>query len=197
VRHVLELLKVVYRNDAAARERGMSKEERLEFHKIESGPVMEALKEWLEAQIEERKVEPNSGLGKAIAYMQKRWEKLTLFLRVPGAPLDNTVVERALKRAILHRNHVHQRIMWRCARKRPEGPTQCRIPGGRGAHNQSASRKARRRSLSWYGRLPRGGFSTFSIARFFIVRSASTYMWVVAVLSCPSQRAMTVMSTPD
>jgi molybdopterin converting factor small subunit len=105
VRYVLELLKVVYRNDAAARERGMSKEERLEFHKEKSGPVMEALEKWLEAQIEERRVEPNSGLGKAIAYMQKRWEKLTLFLRVPGAPLDNTIVERALKRAILHRKN--------------------------------------------------------------------------------------------
>jgi hypothetical protein len=105
VRHVLESLKVVYRNDALARASGMSSEERLELHKLESGPVMEALKEWLEAQIEERKVEPNSGLGKAIAYMRSRWEKLTLFLRVPGAPLDNTIVERALKRAILHRKN--------------------------------------------------------------------------------------------
>lgn len=105
VRHVLELLKVVYRNDAVARERGMSKEERLELHKLESGPVMETLEKWLKAQIKERKVEPNSSLGKAISYMQRRWEKLTLFLRVLGAPLDNTIVERALKRAILHRKN--------------------------------------------------------------------------------------------
>jgi hypothetical protein len=103
VRHVLESLEVVYRNDAVARQSGMSKEERLRLHQRESGPVMEALQKWLEARIEERRVEPNSGLGKAIAYMLSRWEKLTLFLRVPGAPLDNTIVERALKRAILHR----------------------------------------------------------------------------------------------
>lgn len=105
VEHVLESLKVVYRADALARERGMSSDERLELHKQESGPVMEALQKWLGDQIKERKVEPNSGLGKAIAYMQKRWKKLTLFLRVPGAPLDNTIVERALKRAILHRKN--------------------------------------------------------------------------------------------
>ena len=44
-------------------------------------------------------------LGEAIAYMLKHWEKLTLFLRVPGAPLDNNVCERALKKAILHRKN--------------------------------------------------------------------------------------------
>jgi len=51
----------------------------------------------------ERNVEPNSGLGKAIRYMQKHWPKLTLFLHKAGAPLDTNIVERTLKRAILHR----------------------------------------------------------------------------------------------
>ena len=37
--------------------------------------------------------------------MLKHWAKLTLFLRVPGAPLDNNVCERALKKAILHRKN--------------------------------------------------------------------------------------------
>jgi transposase len=37
--------------------------------------------------------------------MQKHWMRLTLFLRVPGAPLDNNVCERALKKAILHRKN--------------------------------------------------------------------------------------------
>jgi hypothetical protein len=37
--------------------------------------------------------------------MQNHWEKLTLFLRVPGAPLDNNLCERALKKAILHRKN--------------------------------------------------------------------------------------------
>jgi hypothetical protein len=50
-------------------------------------------------------VEPNSGLGEAITYMLKHWEKLTLFLREPGAPLDNNLCERALKKAILHRKN--------------------------------------------------------------------------------------------
>ena len=37
--------------------------------------------------------------------MIKHWEELTLFLRVPGAPLDNNICERALKKAILHRKN--------------------------------------------------------------------------------------------
>jgi hypothetical protein len=48
-------------------------------------------------------VEPNSALGEAIAYMLNHWDRLTLFLHRAGAPLDNNVVERALKKAILHR----------------------------------------------------------------------------------------------
>ena len=52
-----------------------------------------------------REAEPNSGLGGAIRYMLRHWEKLTLFLRQPGAPLDNNIGERALKKAILHRKN--------------------------------------------------------------------------------------------
>lgn len=37
--------------------------------------------------------------------MTKRWDRLTLFLRQPGAPLDNNIAERALKKAILHRKN--------------------------------------------------------------------------------------------
>ena len=85
----------------------MSPEERLRFHQAQSGPRMAELQAWMEAQITQRKVEPNSGLGEAIAYMRKHWDKLTLFLRVPGAPLDNNVCERALKKAILHRKSAY------------------------------------------------------------------------------------------
>src|ERR1700704_4088869 len=83
----------------------LSPEQRLHFHQEHSGPVMEKLKVWLGAQFAERKVEPNSGLGKAISYLLNHWLKLTLFLRQPGAPIDNNIVERALKKAILNRKN--------------------------------------------------------------------------------------------
>ncbi len=58
---------------------------------------MDELKAWMEQQLEDRCVEPNSRLGGAFAYLLKRWDALTRFLEVPGAPLDNNVAERALK----------------------------------------------------------------------------------------------------
>jgi transposase len=104
-RYVLEQLREVYQNDALAREQAMSPEQRLHFHQVESGPRMKDLETWFKKQFAERKVEPNAGLGQAILYMQKHWNKLTLFLRQAGAPLDNNIVERALKMAILHRKN--------------------------------------------------------------------------------------------
>lgn len=105
--YVLQILKVVYTNDALAKDSGMSPEQRLKFHQANSGPKMDELKAWLTAQFEERKVEPNSGLGEAITYMLKYWEQLTLFLHEPAAPLDNNVCEQALKKAILHRKNAY------------------------------------------------------------------------------------------
>jgi hypothetical protein len=109
-RFVLETLGEVFGYDEQARVRGLSPDERLGFHQEHSGPVMEQLRSWSNAQLEERKVEPNSGLGQAIPYLLRHWEKLTLFLRVAGAPVDNNLVERALKKAILHRNYVYPAI---------------------------------------------------------------------------------------
>ncbi len=104
-RFVLEVLRDVYHHDTQSRERKMSANERLALHQEKSAPRMQALKEWLDSQVEERKVEPNSSLGEAIQYMLNHWEKLTLFLRKAGAPLDNNLCERVLKKAILHRKN--------------------------------------------------------------------------------------------
>ena len=59
----------------------------------------------MRVQLDDQHVEPNSTLGEAIQYMVRHWEPLTLFLRVAGAPLDNNVCERVLKKAILHRKN--------------------------------------------------------------------------------------------
>jgi len=102
---VLEELQKVYKNDALAKEQNLTPDQRLAFHQKNSKPVMHELSEWFKKQFDDKKVEPNSGLGKAIKYMQKHWNELTLFLREPGAPLDNNLCERALKKAILHRKN--------------------------------------------------------------------------------------------
>jgi transposase len=104
-RYVLEKLGEVYGIDAQARDAGMTAAERLRFHQQHSKPILEALHDWLETQFAEWKVEPNSSLGKAITYLLRHWKALTLFLRQAGAPLDNNLCERALKRAVLHRKN--------------------------------------------------------------------------------------------
>ena len=104
-RYVLETLSGVYHNDAVSREQELSPEDRLHFHQQHSGPLMKGLHKWMEAQLAEHKTEPNSGLGKAISYLLNHWSKLTLFLRQPGSPIDNNIVERSLKKAILNRRN--------------------------------------------------------------------------------------------
>jgi len=103
VRHVLETIADVYRNDASAKQRQLDAQERLHFHQAHSKPLLDDLEKWFKTQVAERKIEPNSSLGDAIEYMTGHWDALTLFLRVPGAPLDNNLCERVLKKAILHR----------------------------------------------------------------------------------------------
>lgn len=104
-RTVLETLREVYARDAEARERKLDAQARLKLHQQHSGPLMKGLKKWMRAELDEHRVEPNSPLGEAMRYMLKHWEGLTLFLRVAGAPLDNNICERALKKAILHRKN--------------------------------------------------------------------------------------------
>ena len=105
VEYVLQCLKKVYKTEDEAKKQQLSPDERLQLHQQQSGPVMDELHNWLKLQIDEKKVEPNSSLGRAIRYMLRHWDKLTLFLRVPGAPLDNNLCEQALKMAIRHRNN--------------------------------------------------------------------------------------------
>jgi hypothetical protein len=103
--HVIGVFAKIYENDAFAGKRRMSPDERLQYHREKSGPIMESFHAWLNEQFDKKLAEPNSGLGKAMAYALNHWEKLTRFLRVPGVPLDNNICERALKKAILHRKN--------------------------------------------------------------------------------------------
>lgn len=104
-RYVLKTLEKVYENDAYTKDMHMSPEQRIKYHQENSSKPMGDLKTWLVAQIDDKKVEPNSGLGQAISYMLKHFKELTLFLRVPKAPLDNNLCEQVLKRAILRRKN--------------------------------------------------------------------------------------------
>lgn len=92
---VIELIAKIYKHDEKTKE--LTKQDRLEYHQKHCALMMDELHEYIIQQLESKLVEPNDSLGKAMRYMLKHWHKLTQFLRVPGAPLDNNIVERALK----------------------------------------------------------------------------------------------------
>lgn len=104
-RVVIDTLAQIYQHDAHCKKQRLSPDARLAYHQAHSGPLMKALDQWMAAQLEQRLVEPNSGLGEALRYMRNHWPALTLFLRKARAPLDNNICERALKKAILHRKN--------------------------------------------------------------------------------------------
>src|SRR3954447_5279313 len=85
------------RRTVYCRERQLSPESRSLLHQEHSSPLMNKLHEWMEAQFRDHQTEQNSGLGKGISYLLRHLTELTLFLRQAGAPLDNNIVERAMK----------------------------------------------------------------------------------------------------
>lgn len=106
-RFVIDTLAEVYKYDEEAKVEKMTPSERLCFHQEKSKPLMDELEKWFEEQFAQKKIEPNSNLGEVISYMQNHWQKLTGFLRIEGAPLDNNCLEQALKVAILNRKNAY------------------------------------------------------------------------------------------
>jgi transposase len=104
---VIEDMGRVYHVDSLARAQNLDPDQRLAFHQQHSAPVLEELKRWLEEQWDKKEIEPNSSLGKAVSYLLGHWKKLTGFLRIPAAPLDNNKVEKALKTPILNRKNAY------------------------------------------------------------------------------------------
>lgn len=106
---VIDQIAKVYEHDAHCKRAGYTPEERLRYHQEHSGPVMAALHDYLVTQFfyphQSNNVEPNSPLGEAMAYLLRHWSALTQFLKVAGAPLDNSLAERTIKMAIRHRKN--------------------------------------------------------------------------------------------
>jgi transposase len=102
---VIAAIAAVYQHEAHCQDQQLTAAQRLAYHQQHSRPVMEDLKVWMEQQLAERRVEPNSRLGGAFNYLLKRWTALTRFLHIAGAPLDNNTAERALKMILRYRNN--------------------------------------------------------------------------------------------
>ncbi len=102
---VIDAIAEIYKHEAQCKDQQLTPAQRLAYHQEHSRAVMDGLKAWMAQQFEDKQVEPNSRLGGAFQYLLKRWDSLTRFLEVPGAPLDNNTAERALKMILRYRNN--------------------------------------------------------------------------------------------
>lgn len=102
---IISFLNAVFRHDRQGKEEGLDEIALFKMHQEKSGPIMKELKSYCKSLIDDKKTEPNSSLGKAIAYMNNHWEGFTLFLRKPAVPLDNNSDERLMKQAVLNRKN--------------------------------------------------------------------------------------------
>jgi transposase len=97
----LELFAKIFHVDAESKRAGESIAQRFERRQRESAPLVAELRAW----VTERRgdVEPKSPLGRALAYIDKQWSRLTRFMHDPVMELTNNDVERGLRTWVLDR----------------------------------------------------------------------------------------------
>lgn len=105
VKTVLDIISGVYDNERACKAQKLSAEKRLAYHQKHSSPLMQSMKVWLNNLLLFSESEPNSPLGKAVAYMLRHFTRMTQFLIVPGVPLDNNICEQAIRVLICYRKN--------------------------------------------------------------------------------------------
>lgn len=86
---------LLYENDYKCKNKTPA--ERLKYHQEHSSPIIDDIYKKIDTLLEQKLVEPNDVLGKAMQYMLNHKQGLTLFLRVEGVKLDNNLAERRLR----------------------------------------------------------------------------------------------------
>jgi transposase len=97
----IEIYAEIFAVDATSKRLGESAEQRLERRQRESTPLVEKLRVWVDARLDD--VEPKSALGKAVRYLRNQWSRLTLFLTEAAMELTNNAAERLLRTLVLDR----------------------------------------------------------------------------------------------
>ena len=100
---VLAQIAKLYAVEEELRERECSAEEILHLRATKARPVLQALKERIER--EAAHVPPKSVLGKALRYFLTHWEKLTVYCDYAFVPIDNNLVENAIRPFVVGRKN--------------------------------------------------------------------------------------------
>jgi hypothetical protein len=102
---VKKIYREVYINDAETKKQDMSLIERLEYHRTNSKSKMTEMFDWMQKELDDKNVEPNSQLGGVFEYFLTRRNSLMAFTEYPGAPIDNNTVEQLIKFVALIRKN--------------------------------------------------------------------------------------------
>jgi len=90
-------------DDDAARNADAAARARLKIRQEKSLPVLEHLKDRLDAWRDQ--LLPKHPMAQAVRYALNQWETLTVFARDAAVPIDNNMSEREMKRIVLNRKN--------------------------------------------------------------------------------------------
>ena len=106
---LLKLYQEIYEIDCLIREANLDPQERLSLHqqmsKLRFEKMTTVCQNLLNHPDAKQRVEPNSKPGEALRYFLNHQKALSAFLDYVGAPLDNNLAERVLKKPIIHRKN--------------------------------------------------------------------------------------------
>jgi transposase len=102
-REALKRIRQLYKIEKQARLTRMPPDKIKALRQMESKKLVEDFKKWIDELVAE--VPPKSTLGKAIAYTLNEWPKLTVFLEDGHIPIDNNLVENAIRPFVVGRKN--------------------------------------------------------------------------------------------
>ncbi len=99
----IDLIGNLYAVEKDIRERKLDDEKIVEVRREQALPVLEKIKTNLDREVYQ--VAPKSALGSAIHYMREQWPKLLVYLDYGFFPIDNNLVENAIRPFVIGRKN--------------------------------------------------------------------------------------------
>jgi transposase len=100
---ILEWIQTLYAIEKEARSKELSYEELLKLRQEKSKPVLDTIYAWLKENV--RLYPPSVDMGKAINYALNQWNHLTVYLEDGRLPIDNNLVENAIRPFVIGRKN--------------------------------------------------------------------------------------------
>ncbi len=101
--HVLRKIQKLYALERVAKENSFTAEQITDMRLKEALPILEVLHEWMKDQYNQ--VAPKSGIGKALAYSLKFWNRLVRYTENGNWHVDNNPVENSIRPVALGRKN--------------------------------------------------------------------------------------------